>query len=359
MHFSYSPLFLRLFRFAFVCTNEDRKLRRGIRGGDHLQPGETMQAKNTHIGSEKTKHPRIYIIGAGAIGKALAVFLRQESKEVLLIRGSVDNKPPREDMVTVTDHDGRQYQQKITTTTFSNLELIDGVVLIATKTFANPHLANKLQEISGTFSIVLLQNGLNIERAFASYDEVYRCVLFATSQVRGDNQLTFKTVTASPVGTINGSQSKPDTIVNHITTPYFPFRSEWEITRYIWEKTILNCAFNSICPLLEVDNGIFHRNADARELAQTVIGECIALAEQYAIDLDRDDLEEKLLLISKRSDGQRISTYEDIRNNRRTEIDSLNLEMARLADEAGRPELVTRTKLLGEMIRIKSEIRSG
>jgi 2-dehydropantoate 2-reductase len=32
----------------------------------------------------------IYIIGAGAIGRALAVFLRNAEKEVVLIRGSVD-----------------------------------------------------------------------------------------------------------------------------------------------------------------------------------------------------------------------------------------------------------------------------
>ncbi len=36
---------------------------------------------------------RIYIIGSGAIGKALAVFLALENKKVTLIRGSIDNQP--------------------------------------------------------------------------------------------------------------------------------------------------------------------------------------------------------------------------------------------------------------------------
>lgn len=317
-----------------------------------------MTAQNIHTLSEKTQRFRIYIIGAGAIGKALAVFLREDGKDVLLIRGGVDDKPATESMITVTDQDGRQYQHKITTTTFSNLKHIDGVVLIATKTFANPRLADRLQEMDGSFPIVLLQNGLNIEKAFDSFKEVCRCVLFSTSQVTGDNQLTFKAVTASPIGVINGSEPTLRGIVNHLTTPCFQFRSESNITKYVWEKTILNCAFNSICPLLEVDNGIFHRNDDARSLARTIIEECVALAGHYGIELDRHDLEEKLLLISKRADGQLISTYEDIRNRRRTEIDSLNLEMARLADESGQPELVTRTRLLGEMIKLKSEIKS-
>ena len=34
---------------------------------------------------------RIFIIGAGAVGKALAVFLKLEGRSVCIIRGSMDN----------------------------------------------------------------------------------------------------------------------------------------------------------------------------------------------------------------------------------------------------------------------------
>ncbi|MGF1672045.1 MAG: ketopantoate reductase family protein [Balneolaceae bacterium] len=300
--------------------------------------------------------PEIYIIGSGAIGKALAVFLQQENKPVILVRGSVDHKPVEENVITVLDQDNQKYQQKITTTTFSNLASISGIVLIATKTFANTDIAKKLKDINGSFSIVLLQNGLNIERPFESFDEVYRCVLFSTSQVTSENTVRFKTVTDSPVGLVQGGNANPELIVSEISTPYFGFRSEPNILKYVWDKTIINCAFNSICPLLETDNGIFHRNSEAAQLAKIVIAECVALAEKYDLDLDKNEIEETLMLISKRADGQLISTYEDIRKERRTEIDSLNLEISRLADEIGAPELVSNTKLLGEMIRIKSEI---
>lgn len=64
----------------------------------------------------------------------------------------------------------------------------------------------------------------------------------------------------------------------------------------------------------------------------------------------------KNLLISERSDGQLISTYNDIRKKRRTEIESLNLEMAKLAESIGEPELVPYTKAFGLMILAKSEL---
>ena len=91
-------------------------------------------------------------------------------------------------------------------------------------------------------------------------------------------------------------------------------------------------------------------------MARRVVEECINLAKQYNIELDKEEIESKLLHISEKADGQLISTYEDLNNRRRTEIENLNLEIARLADEIGRPDLVRNTRLLGELIKIKSEL---
>ncbi|MCB2201307.1 2-dehydropantoate 2-reductase [bacterium] len=299
---------------------------------------------------------KIYIIGAGAIGKALAVFLQEDGKDVTIIRGSVDNEPEQQHAFTVIDPDGHRFQQDLTTTTFSNIDRIDGIVLVTAKAFANEFLAKKLKDLEGSFSIVLLQNGLNIEHPFDSFDRVYRCVLFATSQFTDDATATFKSMPSSPIGSLRGKNEHLDEIVDHITTPHFGFRSEPNILKHIWDKLIINCAFNSICPLLEVDNGIFQRNEEVMRLARIVISECVALAGKLDIALDRAEIEDILLLISTHSEGKLISTYQDILKGRRTEIDSLNLEIARLADEKGVPELVATTRLLGEMTRLKSEI---
>ena len=298
----------------------------------------------------------VYIIGAGAIGKALAVFLKDENKNVQLVRGSVDNQPETTNNITVTNQAGQIFQHPIQTTTISNLNRIDGIVLLTTKTFSNSNIAEKLKRKQGNFSIVLLQNGLNIEEAFSGFNDLYRCVLFSTSQILTENNISFKTVSYSPIGIIGNNNANLENIVNNITTSQFGFRSEDNIEKYIWDKAILNCAFNSICPLLETDNGIFHRNPKVTKLAKDVISECVELAGEYNIELDKNEIEEKLLLISQKSDGQLISTYEDLRKKRRTEIDSLNLEMARLADKIGKPTLVSKTRLLGKMISMKSDI---
>ncbi len=298
------------------------------------------------------RNDKIYIVGAGAIGKALAVFLQHENKDVILVRGSVDNVPDDKVGITVTNQDNQIFQQEVSTTTFSNLTAINGIVLITAKAFANAELAKKLKAKPGSFSIVLLQNGLNIEKPFAAFENVFRCVLFSGGQVINNNEVAFKMVAPSPVGNLHGKNS--GAIINQINNPHFRFRSEPNISKYIWEKVIINCAFNSICPLLEADNGIFHRSAEAAKLARIIIEECVALAGKYKIELDPAEIEKDLMLISKYSEGQLVSTYQDIINKRETEIESLNLEISRLADEIEMPELVPTTQLLGKMIQLKS-----
>ena len=61
-----------------------------------------------------------------------------------------------------------------------------------------------------------------------------------------------------------------------------------------------------------------------------------------------------LLHISKTSDGQRISTYQDILHNRRTEIDTLNFAIAEIARKSNNIASVKETRLLGELIAAKS-----
>jgi len=56
------------------------------------------------------------------------------------------------------------------------------------------------------------------------------------------------------------------------------------------------------------------------------------------------------------SDGQKISTYQDILNKRETEIETLNFAVAKAA---GGKINIHVTALLGELTKIKSELSRG
>lgn len=300
----------------------------------------------------------IYIIGAGAIGKALAVFLQLSGRKVTILRGSIAEGETRTELCQVQMPDGAWHEAEVTVSTLQAFPRLNGTLVLANKSFGNEHLAVALKDKTGHSPIVLLQNGLGVERPFLQhgFPEVYRCVLFVTSQVSEGSAIAFKPVAPSPIGIERGSHDGLHRIVRLLDTPHFAFKSDPDIAGTVWKKAIINCVFNTICPLLDADNGLFHRSGAALAIARRVISECVALANARGIGLDAGDVEQKLLEISRSSDGQIISTLQDIRAGRRTELDTLNFEMVRQADELGFSELTRETGLLGELTRLKEDI---
>jgi 2-dehydropantoate 2-reductase len=83
------------------------------------------------------------------------------------------------------------------------------------------------------------------------------------------------------------------------------------------------------------------------------------LADARGISLTKLELMEQIMKISKGSDGVLISTLQDIRNGRETEMDSLNLEMSRIASLM-KPKIdLANTEFLGNMILAKSRCKTG
>lgn len=298
----------------------------------------------------------IFIVGRGAIGKTLAVFLTLNKKKVILLRGSVDDGSQSVEEISVTLNDGTLLKASVKVSTLSAIDELRGLVVLTNKSFGNKDLATSLKKKISSSPVVLLQNGLRVEQSFVENDfpSIYRCVLFVTSQNLGETSVRFKPVSACPIGAVKGNEVDLDQITTALTTQYFQFRNENNIEVVVWRKAIINCAFNSICPLLDIDNGVFHRDQNALAIAKRVVDECVAVARKKGISLNADDVIENLLLISKSSDGQLISTLQDIRKGLPTEIDTLNFEIVRVAREFGMEEKVKETRLLGEMTKLKS-----
>jgi len=296
----------------------------------------------------------VYIIGAGAIGKVLAVCLSNDGKKVVLLRGSVDDGETHRENIRVTLSSQEIIEAEVTIDTLGNYRSLEGLVALCNKSYGNAALADALRHKIGHSPIILLQNGLGVEQPFMDFPAVYRCVLFVTSQPVSATKLNFKPVAISPVGRIRGGdESSLSHIASILNTPYFGFRAERDILPVIWKKAIVNSVFNSVCPLLDTDNGIFHRNPQALQIAESLVAECLGVAGEQGVNLNLAEVMSSLLLISRSSDGQFISTLQDIRNHRPTEIGTLNLAIAGMA---ATEQAIIQTRLLGQLTLLKSQL---
>jgi 2-dehydropantoate 2-reductase len=297
----------------------------------------------------------IYILGSGAVGFPLAAYLANAGRTVVAVRTSRNDVPKGTIIVTVQNGASR-ISTRVETISLSQLTDLDGTIVIAAKSYANQAIARELKDNAATGPVVILQNGLGVEKPFldADFSPIYRCVLYVTAQPTAEYDFTFRPVTASPIGSINGSEAGLQQCVEDLTTDAFPFRVEANIQRETWKKAIINAVFNSICPLLDIDNGVFVRDEATANLAREVVRECVTLTDRLNMGLREDELMEQLMLISKRSDGQLISTLQDIRIGRQTEIEFLNLEIAHVAASLQPGVELPKVEFLGKMIVAKS-----
>src|SRR5471030_2339285 len=102
----------------------------------------------------------VYIIGAGALGKVLAVCLSNDGKKVVLLRGSVDNGESHRENIRVTLPSQEIIEAEVTINTLCNYHSLNGLVVICIKSYSNAALADALKEKIGYSPVVLLQNGL-------------------------------------------------------------------------------------------------------------------------------------------------------------------------------------------------------
>ena len=303
----------------------------------------------------------IFILGSGAVGFPLAAYLTNAGRTVVAVRTSRKDVP--KSTITVTVDDGaNRIITPIETISLSNLTNLNGTIVISTKSYANKAIALELIRKAGTSPVVIMQNGIGVEKPFldANFSPIFRCILYVTSQATSEYEFSFRPITSSPIGIVNGNASGLKQCVEDLTTDGFPFRLEANIQREIWKKAIINSVFNSICPLLDVDNGVFARDEETANLAGQIVRECVTLTKRLNMGLSESELMEQIMLISKGS-NQLISTLQDIKSGRQTEIEFLNLEIARVAASM-QPRLhLPRIELLGKMILAKSlqQRRSG
>jgi 2-dehydropantoate 2-reductase len=303
---------------------------------------------------------KIYVLGAGTIGLSLATYLFIKGKEVIAVQTSTDEVDSKQVEIAITGADGRIWTAPIEMVSLAKLRVLDGVIVVTAKSYANDTIATRLKGMEISSPLVIMQNGVGVENPYLNLDtaRIYRCVLYSTRQKDKNDSYKFVSITASPIGIVRGNEQELDYLVNELNTTAFPFVSHSDIKREVWKKAIINAVFNSICPLLEIDNGIFLRDEKASLLAQEIVDECLVIAHNIGIRLNAEEIIQQIFAVSKKSEGQLISTLQDINAGRETEIDYLNLEIARLGETLIPAIKASTTKALGEIVKMKSKLRN-
>lgn len=292
----------------------------------------------------------ILVIGAGAVGIGLAASMLSQNANVSIFARGETAKAIREN--------GIKRCGLFTHYSFTNreVEVLDDYekipknkfdyVFITSKTTANQDISEKLNEykfiLKENFKIIIFQNGFGNDEAYLRFfneDEVFSARLI-TGFARHKRYISEVTVYTEPI--LIGSLQKQDPkdlqiIADMITASGINCELTDEVDKYLWAKMLYNCALNPLGAILDVNYGKLTENNYSIEIMNNIIDEIFEVikASEYETLWQNSD-EYKDLFYSKLVPDtyeHYSSTHNDVKRKIKTEIDTLNGTVIRLAEK--------------------------
>ena len=217
----------------------------------------------------------------------------------------------------------------------------DLVILFTKALYSVSALENVKQAIGKDTYLMTLQNGAGHEKLLSSFVGLDHIIIGTTE----DNGAVLERgkIHHGGSGVTNiGMLDKRDTsILERIKTSFdaagFDVRIHDNIEQLIWDKLMTNTSLSILTAILGCDMSYISSNDYARHLCEKLIEEAVSVANGMNLSFDYDKVREKVLRTSANNKGGYTSIMMDIKNGRRTEVDTISGAVKAKAEELGIP----------------------
>ena len=290
--------------------------------------------------------PNVVVVGAGAVGGYFGGMLARAGVPVTMIG--------RPAFVSAFNHNGL-YLETLTFAETVNVNAVSDmgdaqgadIVLFCVKATDTLAVAEELAPFLAPTTIILsLQNGVeNVSQIRAATKSmVLPAVVYLAASTPVSGHVKHDGRGDLIIGPIGVETARLQSLFEHAG---IPCRMSDDIDGDIWEKFTCNCALNAISALSQKSYGEIGEHSEAWEIAKAVIQETLQIASAASIiPSDMRNLREATATVRKLTrqiSGAYSSTAQDLRRNKRTEIDSLNGFIARRGRELGMNVTVNHT----------------
>lgn len=295
---------------------------------------------------------KILVIGAGAVGIGLATSLMSQNADVSIYARGETAKAIKKNGIKrcglFENYSFSSDEVKV----FSDYRDIAknsfDYVFITSKTTANDDISQKLNEfrdiLKTDFKIIIFQNGFGNDNAYLRYfdkSEVF-CARLITGFARHDRYISEVTVYTEPIqiGSLQNQDPKDlKEIADMIAASGIGCELTDEVDKYLWAKMLYNCALNPLGTILDVNYGKLTENEYSKEIMDRIIDEIFDVinASEYETFWDNSEEYKKIFYNKLVPDTYEhiSSTHQDVKRKIKTEIDSLNGSVIRLAETYG------------------------
>jgi 2-dehydropantoate 2-reductase len=286
----------------------------------------------------------VAIVGAGAVGCFYGAMLARAGRRVVLIGRPVHVEAMQRDGLKL-DMGGHTQVVRVEGATESSAVRGAELVLVAVKSTDTEAASRDLApHVAASSVVVSLQNGIDNAATLARHlpatvlpGVVYvATAMTAPGTVRhfGGGQLI---VGAPEPGRQTELRPTLDALARLFEAARVPLTVADDIRVALWDKLLVNCAYNAISALAQAPYAQVAALPAVRDVQDAVVREVIAVAAAEGVTLLPDGARQAVARIAQGMPGQRSSTAQDLAQRKPSEIDHLNGAIARRAAAHGIP----------------------
>ena len=278
------------------------------------------------------------IVGAGAVGSFYGAMLARAGHAVTLI-GREAHVAAIQAQGLHLDMAGQRHTVPIAaTTTLAPLREAD-LVLVCVKSTDTANVAAQMAPLLRPDALVLsLQNGVENAATLAQHlrATVVPTVVYVATGMPEPGRVTHHGRGELVVGPRDAAAAQDaalmqrlDAVVRHFGQADIGVSISHEVMAALWQKLLINCAYNAISALTQQPYGVMARQAGMPALQEAIVAEVLAVAAAEGLHLDGAAMRAATAQIAHSMATQRSSTAQDLARGKPTEIDHLNGFVAR------------------------------
>lgn len=284
---------------------------------------------------------RIAVIGAGAMGSIYGGHLSLHHDVYLIdTNQAIVDHINREGLKVQEDGTDVTYHPKAVTST-EGVEPVDLVILFVKALFSRSALNSNKGIIGDNTYLMTLQNGSGHEDILSEFVPENRIIIGTTE----DNGAVLAPghVRRGGSGNTNIGMLTEDThgflpkLKEALDSCGFRGNIHENIQQLIWNKLFTNVSLSALTGVLQVPMGFIAGNEHAWTLAQRLIHEAVEVAHGLGLEADEAEITEKVKNTSLGSPEGITSICADLRDGRRTEVNTISGSVVRASKKCGVP----------------------
>ncbi len=213
------------------------------------------------------------------------------------------------------------------------------IIIFTVKSYDTETAARELKPFvdEGT-SIVSFQNGLGNEEKIGRIVGEKHVIGGITSHgalLKEYGHVVHTGIGETVIGELDGKITDRLLLIREILTDAgIKTEISTDIRRKIWEKLIVNAGINPVTAIARVKNR-YLLEEELRWLMEAAVREAVMIARQKGMNISEDEALKKVVDVARNTGENESSMLQDIKKGKKTEIDAINGEIVRAAEEMG------------------------